>query len=294
MIHAISGDSYFLQQIVETKFTGSVHSVFKHALNIQSGVDGEIFTLATQAMDNAPNTLIINLDTLANLHISQNDRVSVMNDQLLIEDKLQLATKTATRWQCQLPIFPSDSTSLKINVITVKQFIDLHGKSGGMKSSHSPISEFEAETSRMLKLRTNLLREELVSQRFDQFQKYAVDLVGLGPGLTPSGDDFLVGLFTVIHLENSPCSIYQQLCESVINMIKPLTNDISYTTLKKAAYGQVRESIYSLVHAILYGTEVDSIQALKKVLAIGSSSGTDIALGLISGLEANIKLGGKR
>ena len=75
-------------------------------------------------------------------------------------------------------------------------------------------------------------------------------------------------------------------------MIQSLTNEISFTTLKKAAHGQVRESICSFIHAILYGTEVESIEALRRVLAIGSSSGTDIALGLISGLEANIVLGG--
>lgn len=292
MIRAISSDSYFLQQIGASGFTGTVHSVFTHAVNIQSEVNGEIFTLATKAMDNAPNTLIIDLDTLGNLHIHQHDRVSVQHDQLLIEDKVQIAMQTASRWQCQLPIFPTDQTCLKTNVGTVKQFIDLHGKSGGMKRSNSPISEFEAETSRLLQQRTSLLRGELMNQRFDHFQSYAINLVGLGPGLTPSGDDFLVGLFAVIHLENSPCYIYKQLCENVITQMKPLTNAISYTTLKKAANGQVRESICSLNYAILYGTEADSIQALRKVLAIGSSSGTDIALGLISGLEANIKLGG--
>jgi len=292
MIHAKSGDNYFLQQLVDTEFTGTVHSVFKHALNIRSVADGEIFTLATTAMDNAPNTLVIDLDTLDNLHIKQNGSVRMICDQLLIEDKLKIAIETATCWQCHLPIYPSDTTKLKNNVVQVKRFIDLYGKSGGMKRSDSPVSEFEAETSRLLKQRTTLFHDGLCNRRLDSFQQYALDLVGLGPGLTPSGDDFLVGLFTIIRLESSPCSIYQPLCESVIKMMKPLTNDISYTTLKKAAYGQVRESIHSLVCAMLSGTETESIQALKKVLAIGSSSGTDIALGLISGLEANIKLGG--
>lgn len=292
MIRAKSGDDYFLQQMVATAFTGTVHSVFKHALNIQSDGNGEIFTLATKAMDRAPNTLVIDLDTFDHLDIHQYDRVLVRHNQLLIEEKLQIAIHTATRWQCQLPIYPLNRTSLRMNMSSVKQFIDLQGKGGGIKLNDSPVSEFEAETSRLLQQRTTLLYEEILNQRLDRFQAYAADLVGLGPGLTPSGDDFLVGLFAVIHLENSPCSIYKPLCESVIKMIQPLTNEISYTTLKKAAYGQVRESICSFIHAILYGTEAESIEALRKVLAIGSSSGTDIALGLISGLEANIKLGG--
>ncbi|MGE7598490.1 DUF2877 domain-containing protein [Lysinibacillus fusiformis] len=292
MIHAKSGDNYFLQQLVETEFTGTVHSVFRHALNIRSTANDEIFTLATKAMDNAPNSLVIDLDTLDNLHIIQNDPVRIKHHQLLIEDKLTIALETATHWQCHLPIFPSDMATLKQNIVQVKQFINIYGKSGGMKRSDSPVSAFEAETSRLLKERTALLHEELCNRRFNNFQQYVLDLVGLGPGLTPSGDDFIVGLLTIIHLEQSPCSIYRPLCESVIKWMKPLTNEISYTTLNKAAYGQVRESIHALVSAMLSGTEGEAIEALKKVLAIGSSSGTDIALGLISGFEANIKLGG--
>ncbi|MFF2177507.1 hypothetical protein ACFVT8_13690 [Lysinibacillus sp. NPDC058147] len=54
MIHVKSGDTYFVQQIVGTLFKGNVHSVFKHALNILNLENGEIFTLTTKDMDNAP------------------------------------------------------------------------------------------------------------------------------------------------------------------------------------------------------------------------------------------------
>ena len=56
MIHAKSGDDYFLQQIVAMAFTGTVHSVFKHALNIRSDGNDEIFTLATKAMASVNNS----------------------------------------------------------------------------------------------------------------------------------------------------------------------------------------------------------------------------------------------
>lgn len=131
MIHAKSGDNYFLQQLVETEFTGTVHSVFKHALNIRSAANDEIFTLATKAMDNAPNTLVIDLDTLDNLHIIQDDQVRMKHHQLLIEDKLTIAIETAALWQCHLPIFPLDMATIKQNIVQVKQFIDIYGKSGG-------------------------------------------------------------------------------------------------------------------------------------------------------------------
>ncbi|MGE7908561.1 DUF2877 domain-containing protein [Lysinibacillus xylanilyticus] len=292
MIHAKSGDTYFVQQIVGTLFKGNVHSVFKHALNIRNLENGEIFTLATKEMDNAPNTIILSIDNLDNLHIEQNDSVYVEKNQLFLMDKLQINIENINKWQCDLPPFPSDVTTLEKNVNYVKAFIEVHGKSGGIKRRFPPINDFDAETSQMLEERTHFLQREIMNNSTSNFQKYALDLVGLGPGLTPSGDDFLVGLFTVFNLENGPCFSYKPLCEKLVEIARPLTNDISYTTLKKAAYGNVRESINSLVHALLHGSMEDSIESLKSVLSIGSSSGTDIALGLLSGLEANIKLGG--
>jgi hypothetical protein len=59
--------------------------------------------------------------------------------------------------------------------------------------------------------------------------------------------------------------------------------------LKKASVGKVRESIIRLVDSLFYGKEEELFFSLNQVINIGSSSGTDIALGLVSGLEANIK-----
>ena len=49
----------------------------------------------------------------------------------------------------------------------------------------------------------------------------------------------------------------------------------------------------SFVNSLLTENEAELILSLNKVINIGSSSGTDLALGLVCGLEANIKAGGK-
>ncbi|MCL6574357.1 MAG: DUF2877 domain-containing protein, partial [Bacillus sp. (in: Bacteria)] len=122
---------------------------------------------------------------------------------------------------------------------------------------------------------------------------HAVSLIGLGPGLTPSGDDFLVGFFTIFNMKNSPFFSYRSLCEEVALKAKLLTNDISYMALKKASTGNVRESIITLINSIISGNEKDLSLSLNRVLNIGSTSGTDIVLGLVSGLKANLKVGGQ-
>lgn len=55
----------------------------------------------------------------------------------------------------------------------------------------------------------------------------------------------------------------------------------------------MRESVIHLIYSILYGEEEDLFLTLNKVLTIGSSSGTDLALGLVCGLKANLKAGGQ-
>jgi len=140
----------------------------------------------------------------------------------------------------------------------------------------------------MLHERTQLLVSELQNKRMATAIIHAASLIGLGPGLTPAGDDFLVGLFTVFNIENHQYFSHHSFCEEVVLHAKALTNDISYMALAKAAAGQVRESIIDLMEALFRGSEEELISSLRRVLAIGSTSGTDIALGIIAGLEMNM------
>jgi hypothetical protein len=175
----------------------------------------------------------------------------------------------------------------------VKEYINIHGVGGGIKKNFIPQNPFEAEVSNMLEKRTLLLFNELLNDRITSALPHAVSLVGLGPGLTPSGDDFLTGLFTIFNMKNNPFYPYRSFCEEVLKKARTLTNDISYMTLKKAANGKVRDSIISFLNSILVEDDQDLILSLNKLLNIGSSSGTDIAYGIVFGMEATIRAGGK-
>jgi hypothetical protein len=162
-----------------------------------------------------------------------------------------------------------------------------------MKKNIITLNPFEAEVLNMLEKRTLLLLNELLNGRISSALPHAVSLIGLGPGLTPTGDDFLTGLFTIFNMKNSPFYPYRLFCEDVLKKAKTLTNDISYMTLKKAAFGKVRESIISLLNSLLVEDDEYIILSLNKLLNIGSSSGTDIAYGIVFGMEATIRAGGK-
>ncbi|MFE8697580.1 DUF2877 domain-containing protein [Cytobacillus sp. FJAT-53684] len=293
MIPAITGDKDFIHQIKHSKINGFVHSTFNRTFNFQCIENGELYTIACSEMDNGPNSLVIEVDSFEKMNIEINDNVWTENNRIFISNKMVIKMVNVRQWESILPKYPTDNKTLKINLAKMKNYIEMHGKSGGMKQNSSSQKTFDSEVSRMLNERTNLLIKELQNNQMLKALQHAISLIGLGPGLTPSGDDFLVGLFTILKMKNSPCSSYQSFCEEVVKIAKTLTNDISYMALKKASVGKVRESIILLIDHLINGNEEELLLSLNKVLKIGSSSGTDIALGLIAGIEINLKDGGK-
>ena len=77
-------------------------------------------------------------------------------------------------------------------------------------------------------------------------------------------------------------------------LVTALAPKIGYdaaAAIAKAARGEVRERIARLIIALGSATAEPSSQALAQVLAIGSSSGTEIAFGVIRGLASLIDNG---
>ncbi|CRK81888.1 hypothetical protein BN000_01805 [Neobacillus massiliamazoniensis] len=285
---AKSGDFSFIQQISDSKLSGYVHSTFNRTFNIHCLENGELYTIACREMDNGPNTLIIDVDRFDEMDIKVNDTVHFENKILSVENKIAITLEQVESWKPVLPIYPKDTEIIKTRLTKMKHYINILGKGGGMKKNKISRGPFDVEMSKMLNERTNLLLNALRNNEMSKALQHAVSLIGLGPGLTPSGDDFLVGLFTIFNIRNSPRFSHQSFCEDVVEKAKALTNDISYMALKKASVGKVRESIIRLVDSLFYGKEEELFFSLNQVINIGSSSGTDIALGLVSGLEANI------
>ncbi len=98
-------------------------------------------------------------------------------------------------------------------------------------------------------------------------------LAGLGPGLTPSGDDVLAGILLVASLTQrfSP----SQLCAAADT---DRTHDISKSFLRWAANGHSIEPVHDLLLALAAGHPThDAEQA---VAAVGATSGHDLLLGL--------------
>ena len=117
-------------------------------------------------------------------------------------------------------------------------------------------------------------------------------LVGLGLGLTPAADDFLVGLMLSIFYmaENSnPGKIrVQDALNDIQSCIHGRTTRISEEFLLQAAIGNGNEIIRTLLEALLTSNKIDLEQSAQKVMGFGGTSGIDTIIGIIFG--ANMML----
>jgi hypothetical protein len=130
-------------------------------------------------------------------------------------------------------------------------------------------------------------------------------LIGLGPGLTPSGDDVLAGLVSgTLVLAPSIAPVGPAVCdgrEALDDLIVRVeefgravaasalghTTPMSAALLRHAARGRFAQPAADLVRAWTASSPRDEqiVRATDRLLAVGSSSGRDLALGLLAAAD---------
>jgi len=108
------------------------------------------------------------------------------------------------------------------------------------------------------------------------------DIVGTGYGLTPSGDDALIGALALLDALGERRA-YARLADAISLVPSGLTSPLSHCFLRVAAAGHVGESLHAAVSSIARGDAASAIAAIRD---IGHSSGWDMMAGIVTALEA--------
>jgi hypothetical protein len=109
-------------------------------------------------------------------------------------------------------------------------------------------------------------------------------LIGLGDGLTPSGDDFLVGLTAA--LRASRHELASPIATHAAERARGATTDVARTALEHASRGEYAERIHDVLGALARGDEQALRGQIERALSWGASSGADSLLGMLLALEA--------
>ena len=117
----------------------------------------------------------------------------------------------------------------------------------------------------------------------EQLPAAVAALVGLGMGLTPSGDDFLCGLIAAVRLHEP--ALLPVLSDCLPECLSS-TRDISRDYLLLSLDGWFSPLVVRLVCAVQSACACTARQDFGRLLAHGASSGRDTALGLLGGMLA--------
>jgi len=126
--------------------------------------------------------------------------------------------------------------------------------------------------------------EELDSDRGEPAAAAALPLIGLGPGATPSGDDLLVGLAAGLAATDHP--VARPFAAGVAREAVGRTTSVAESYLWHAGRLEFSERVHSAAMAVLTGPEQELPAAVNAALAWGASSGADLMVGLLVGIEA--------
>lgn len=295
---ALSFDSGFKQVADDCKNSdirciGRIHSVFDKVVNIIT-FDGKLCTIAQEDIDNGPYTARVKAENMCSFRealLGQGDMLGCRGDCLYLGDKMLISLQNAVLWQPEIINCSFyNRIAVEKNIKRVCDCIINYGGFGGMKYYYMKQSGRDLTNYCPTAIELELYKSagefllSIVNKEYHQINGAVKSLIGLGVGLTPSGDDFLAGfIFTITKLNNPIAVLVRKAVESILEE-EARTTEISRHMLMAACEGKVRENIENLIKGIFQQESDISEDTIYNVLSIGSTSGVDLAIGVITGL----------
>lgn len=207
------------------------------------------------------------------------------NTDLLTFDQTgyQLDLSAANIWKPNTP--PPDAGTISIDRMTATL---LEVNDPVLTKFLNPVLTEDPGTSRIDDLILEIYHG-LRADRLPNIKQAAEKLIGSGSGLTPEGDDFIIGL--ILSLKLSPSNLFTQQTELLFsNLVESAyrkTTIISANLMECAIAGQADERLIAVYNALRYGIN-DGRQEIKNLLNWGNTSGRMALLGISAGILATI------
>jgi Protein of unknown function (DUF2877) len=198
---------------------------------------------------------------------------------------------TAQPWQP--PAWPHfDAAALASGLAQVKQLAPTLLPNDGLaslvlaprhKAQRTSTAEAAAELVADL---ARVLPQDIASGAWSaDAQRAAILLVGLGPGLTPSGDDLLGGMMLALSALGRD-TMRDTLWQIIGGELDDLTVPISAMHLSAAADGLGTQAMHEMIGAVLAGDAARITKLLPTMSTIGATSGWDALAGAMLVLNA--------
>ena len=265
---------------------GRVLGRSSHGLFVQLGERQVLFL----SEDPSRGPLTVNLEgsaaSLAALPVGSEVRGNTRR-LVLGRSEVTVSLDGALVWGAPPPTLPADSSAKRASRISaLATDLASHRESESLTLIRAALGSAEefASSSQRQRLRCGLaLRQSFSRGSLADALEASEAMLGAGSGLTPAGDDVLIGLILMLNrwrLRGSMTeSATREFASSVVLRARARTTALSASLISSAASGQAPERLIRLADFIARGTG-DQQTCVRDALAWGNSSGVDALAGM--------------
>ncbi len=257
-----------------------VHSVFETSINLMA--DEELLTMAAGSRELMPMGFIVDTAELDHWGLEAEDVVIYDQNAFQLPQGIRISLEGAEIREVSLSeSLESDSSIDRASLQIIRSKL-LESEAGGISDLAALLPESDV-MDKPLNVYSKYIKEDLFAF-LDALRKSdyvaAADLtgrlLGFGPGLTPSGDDFLTGIILFFYYKKPDIDFFQK----IVTLARQRTTVLSYHMINNAASGKAYESYLALIRT-LGGQGRESLETLAdRVLRYGASSGSDFLFGV--------------
>lgn len=269
-----------------------------HALNLITPT-GTLFAIVTPYHGNGPFHIVISPVQLAHI---QRQPILYLQEGNLIAGSLTLPLTGFSRWEPHLPALvtlPTQSLSalyqcyVELGQPALGVVVLEHNNQPTTKPLPSLAPTWIDHPTHVAYQRAQQAMTALSTGLYEESKEWIVEgvtvLAGLGPGLTPAGDDFLVGVLAAFYAlgpsyAQARWTLWQMYARLIADTARERTTRLSATWLAYAGVGAFGEVWHHLCHAIHTEQSQALVASAERILRTGATSGADAMGGFLWGM----------
>lgn len=225
----------------------------------------EILSIVHAEIGNGPFNLVVDEPVIFARHLAVESKVSIHDEQLSLGD-ITISFANAQTWN---PAPKWDNLRTNKDEIT----------------NRLALLQIDNENESILQFRraelveaSNSLTTAIIKADFPTTKTISSKLAGLGIGLTPAGDDFLMGAMYAAWMIH-PQELAKNITEEIADIAVPLTTSLSGAWLRSAAKGEAGELWHEFFDALIEDKNI--YLPMSKILSVGETSGSDALAGFL-------------
>ena len=298
------------ETLIKLKSPASVEGAFDNSFYIKVD-ENKLIRVIRYGEYVSANSIVISEDdrdfSFKSMGVKEGMEVVCKNSDILIGDKFVITSiDNITKWQSP-PVPDKGSISeleiIKLNLRVLRDVIYTCPSREGLVpllENVELIGSIELflkpqEDSFVERARPGIERMMwgLFSYDIDAIIKSAKTIIGFGPGLTPSCDDFLSGLILSLKIGKEVLDIdsgqnngfFDEVARRIYTEAQGKTTIFSLSMLRETCNGVCPLVVNNLIYSLLTKDANQTADVSKTLIKMGETSGADIAIGVFYGIR---------